>query len=326
MTWKIKAHVLAILSRFPGGRFAYRRLQEVLGTNRLNPRRDLDRAFELVSLVQQAQGRLDGAVCVEIGTGWHPFVPMVLALAGAKRIVTLDVNPWLTPASARNTWRSLGEYLPEIAAACGLPEAEVWDRYRRVPASYGTFSEFLAQLNIEYWYPADARTTGLPAGSVDVILSSNVLEHIPPDVQRAIHEEAARILRPGGLSVHRFNPQDHYSVVDRNITNANFLRYSSREWFWYGGSGLAYHNRLRSRDFQQMFIDAGLQLEVCRERVDKRSLQAICRGLLPIHPEFANYSPEELAVDYVWIAARKPATVRPPVKSRVAGPRVGLRD
>jgi len=309
MSWKLKSHALAVLSRLPAGRSLYHLLQKCAGTNRLNVRRDLDRAFELVDLVFQANGTIEDAVCLEVGTGWRPFVPFVFSLAGARQVITLDVNPWLTSSYALETWRSLELFLPEIAAYCKLPEHEVWDRYRSVPRSARSLNSILAPLNIDYVYPGDARETSLRNGSVDIVVSSNVLEHIPRHIQADIHRESRRILRPQGLAAHRFNPQDHFATVDARITHANFLRYSSAEWNWLGGSGLAYHNRLRSRDYREMFLEAGLSIEICRERIDKRSLTLIQSGALPVHPEFSSYQPEELAVDYMWIVCRNPTEV-----------------
>ena len=307
MNWKLKAHALAILSRIPAGRSLYHALQKWAGTNRLDADRDLARAFELVELVRQAGGRIAGATCLEIGTGWRPFVPFVLALGGARQVTTLDINPWLTLGYAVETWQALEQFLDVVAARLGLPETEVRDRYRRAVCHQPkSLSQLLAPLKIDYIYPGDARDTGLESISVDLVLSSNVLEHIPPEIQAEIHRESFRVLRPGGLSVHRFNPQDHYSTVDPAITHANFLQYSPGDWNWYGGSGLAYHNRLRSRDYRNLFERTGFEIAVCRERVDERSLKAIRSGQLPIHRDFHRHTLEELAVDYMWLACQKP--------------------
>jgi len=309
MSWKLKAHTLALLSRLPAGKSLYHLLQKCAGTNRINVRRDLNRAFELVDLVYQANGTVEGANCLEVGTGWRPFVPFVFALGGARQVTTVDVNPWLTSSYAIETWKSLELFLPEIAAHCQVPEHEIWDRYRKVSRQPKTMEEIFSSLQIEYVYPGDARQTGLPENSIDLVFSSNVLEHIPREIQTEIHRESARILKPGGLTVHRFNPQDHYATVDSSITHANFLRYSDDQWHWLGGSGLSYHNRLRSRDYQEIFNEAGLDIEICRVRVDQRSLKAIQSGELPVHPEFAGYTPDELAADYLWMVCRKPVPV-----------------
>lgn len=306
MHWKAKAHVLALLSRAPGGHALYRWLQKITGTSGLRLRRDLDRAFELVELIQQAGGTVQGAEILEVGTGWRPMVPLVLALGGAKRVVTVDINPWLSLAYTRENLAALKPHLDEIADRCGANPSEVRARFQAVPTEVNSLDAILMPLGIEYRCPADARTTGLPNRSLDAVLSSNVLEHIPRDIQQDIHRETSRILKPSGLAVHRFNPEDHFATVDKKITQGNFLQFSSRDWLWYGGSGLAFHNRLRGRDYREMFASAGLEILVDRERTDERTLQAIESGTLPVHPEFAGYSPRELAINYMWLACRRP--------------------
>lgn len=321
MNWKYKAHLLAVLSRVPGGRAAYHCLQRMAGTNRLQLDRDLNRALELVDLIHEADGKIAGSDVFEVGTGWRPMVPMVFSLLGADRVVTVDVNPWLTLPYAAETWRALGTRLEEIATRGGASLEEVQQRYTCCNAHAHTLVDLLGPLGIEYHYPADARCTGLPEESMDLVVSSNVLEHIPAEIQLDIHRESQRILRPDGLAVHRFNPQDHYSTVDGSITNGNFLRYSSADWNWYGGSGLSYHNRLRSPEYRTLFEQAQLSLDIFRERVDQRTLQAIQDGSLPVHSEFSRFTAEEQAVDYVWVAARKA-----PVDNAVAAASASLQS
>ena len=50
----------------------------------------------------------------------------------------------------------------------------------------------------------------------------------PPPIWPDCTLEAKRVLRPGGLAVHRFNPQDHFARRRPSITGANFLRFSAR--------------------------------------------------------------------------------------------------
>ncbi len=306
MNWKLKAHLMAVISRLPAADQIYHRLQQVAGTNKLHLDRDLERAFELVRLTQEAECSIQQASILEVGTGWRPLVPFVFALSGAKNVYTLDVNPWLTHEYALETWKALGTRLEQIAAEVNVPLVDIRERYRKVDFSVSDLHEFLGQINITYQYPGDARESGLPENSIDIVISSNVLEHIPLDVQTDIHSESLRILKNGGIAVHRFNPQDHYSTVDGKITNANFLRYSQKEWNWLGGSGLSYHNRLRAPAYRTMFIESGFDLRVCRERVDERSLKAIKSGELPLNAEFISELPRDLAVDYMWVVAQKP--------------------
>lgn len=319
MKWKAKAHLLALLSRMPAGRHVYHGMQRIAGTNRLHLDRDLGRVFELLSLGQLVKRSPEGANVLEVGTGWRPFVPFVYALAGAKSVCTIDVNPWLTLAYARETWHALQPHLEEISAQANVSLSAIEKRYRAVKSDVRSLPDLLRQLNITYVYPGDARSTGLPDRSLDYVVSSNVLEHIPRDVQMAIHQESCRVLKPGGIAVHRFNPQDHYATVDSRITHANFLQYSTKKWNWLGGSGLAYHNRLRAPDYREMFKATGFELAVCRERLDERSLKAIENGELKLSGEFACYTPHELAIDYMWVVAQKPAGSLSAEKTLTAG-------
>src|SRR5437660_1262474 len=106
MNWKVKAHAMALLSRAPGGKRLYHLLQRCLGSNALNTPEATRRAVEIVRLMAEAGKRPHGATFVEIGTGWRPFVPFILYLAGAERVITFDINPWLTGAYAFETYRA----------------------------------------------------------------------------------------------------------------------------------------------------------------------------------------------------------------------------
>lgn len=306
MHWKLKAHGMAVLSRLPAGRWLYHSLQRWLGTNRLSATEGTSRALEIVELIQQSGGNLVGATCLEVGTGWRPFLPFVLHLAGVQRTLTLDINPWLTYPYAAATEQAIQACADTISERLGLSNDTVKGRLPS-GSQVQTLGQLLQAFGTDYVSPADATCTGLPNESVDFVCSSNVLEHIEPNTLRAIHRETNRILKPGGFCVHRFNPGDHFISVDRSITAANFLRFSPEQWHWYAGSGLSYHNRLRCLQHMELFESAGLQVVHSRVRIDQRSLEAIRSGELPLHSDYRKFTPEELAADYMWIVATRTA-------------------
>lgn len=180
-------------------------------------------------------------------------------------------------------------------------------RYKRAGARRETVEQLLRGFRVEYRCPADAQHTALPDASVDFVCSSNVLEHIPPRVLQNIHRETCRILKPRGLAVHRVNPGDHFTAIDPSITEANFLRYSAKEWRRYSGSPLAYHNRLRCIQHRRLIEESGFSILVDRVRTSQRALEAIRSGRLPIHPSFAQFEAEQLAADYLWIVGERRA-------------------
>jgi hypothetical protein len=324
MNWKLKAHILALLSRIPGGSRAYHAGQRWLGTDGNSGDEYLSRAVEIVQMIRDGGADISGKTVVEVGTGWRPFVPFVLSLMGAERVVTFDVNPWLTYAYAIDTCQALSSRLGVIADRFGVSDELLQRRFDSATSSARGLNDLLREFRVEYRYPGDARRTGLADASVDVVCSSNVLAHVPPGVLRDIHTESFRILKDDCLTVHRFAPQDQFSAGDRSITGANFLQFSEKQWRWLGGSGLAYQNRLRCAQHRQMFQDAGFEIASERRRTDQRALTALRRNELKVDAAFAEFGPEELAADYLWIVGKRPP--RNEMKQRSSQRGAGARE
>ena len=308
MNWKLKANLLVLLERVPAGPAAYSAVQNLRAARSFDADEMLGRALDLLALYVEAGGGLPPGRCVEIGTGWCPWLPLLLRLGGASQVLTLDVNPWLSHATAVATTRELHARAERTATALGREPD--WVRAQLTPLlSAPSLTAWLEASAIDYLCPGDARALDLPNASVDAVLSSNVLEHVAAADLTKLHVEARRVLRPGGLAVHRFNPEDHFAPGDSSITGANFLQFSVPQWRRLGGYGLAPHNRLRCVQHARLVEDAGLEVAVSRTRKDERARLAIESGALPVHHDFAGMSPEQLSDDYMWLAARavKPA-------------------
>jgi SAM-dependent methyltransferase len=258
---------------------------------------------ELIELAREVDRDPRTCVWLELGIGWHPVLPLVLALLDAPRIVALDRNPWLDWRYAREALDRLGEDLPTLSRRLDAPVTELATRYECLRAAR-TLEDLFRAARMEYLCPVDAADTGLPDASVDVVCSSNVLEHVSRGALEAIHAEAWRVLRPGGLAIHRIDPSDHFAHGDPRITRANFLRYSPGSWYWYGGSGLAYHSRLRAIEHREIF-ERYFEVLVDREHVDTPALAALRAGKLAVHATFSRFVPEALAADYLRVVGRR---------------------
>jgi SAM-dependent methyltransferase len=311
--WRIKAHVLAVASRTPGGRALYQRYSGIKAGRMHDAEEMFGRACDLLDLYRHSGGVLSGRDCLEIGTGWCPWVPLLLSVGGAHRIVTVDINPWLTLRTAVATTRAVLARREVIAnmlggsAGAGMRRLEEAEQAR-------SLNDWLSMVGVVYHH-ADLLTAGLPAGSFDLVVSSNVLEHVPPGVLKAIHTESDRLLRAGGRIVHRFNPQDHFAGGDSSITGANFVQFSESEWRWLGGSGLSYHNRLRCRQHRVLIEQAGFDVVVARTRPDPAARRAIETGALRVHPDFAGFDSVDLTDDYMWVVAQKQGAAASPTNA-----------
>jgi SAM-dependent methyltransferase len=308
VNWKFKANLLVFLERVPAGPATYSAVQNLRASRGSHADEMLGRALDLLGLYVEAGGRLPPGVCVEIGTGWCPWLPLLLRLGGASQVLTIDVNPWLSHKTALATTRDLHARAERAAELLQRDPAAIRAQLTPLLATR-SLAAWLDLSGIDYRCPGDARAFDLPASSVDAILSSNVLEHVAAADLTRVHVEAKRVLRPGALAVHRFNPQDHFAAGDSSITGANFLQFSAAEWRRLGGDGLAPHNRLRCVQHARLVEDAGLEIVVSRTRHDERARAAIESGALPVHPDFAGMSPSQLSDDYMWLAAR---AVKPP--------------
>jgi SAM-dependent methyltransferase len=232
---------------------------------------------------------------MEVGTGWYPVVPIGVWFCGADRNLTYDLNRYLSPrvTSRALEWmvthvEELADTLSDLAPRDLIKEKlDLVRRFKRRPLG------LLEQANIQYIAPRDAGSTGLAEDSVDIHVSLFTFEHIPRNDLRAILREAARVLRPGGLAIHRVDPKDHFSDIDASITKVNFLRFTEREWRKHFGNRYAYQNRLHDPEFRALFDESGFELLDCGFKIDERALEALTNGF-PLAPPFNEQSFEDL--------------------------------
>jgi SAM-dependent methyltransferase len=166
--------------------------------------------------------------------------------------------------------------------------------------------DVLRGARITYRAPLNVIRSGWPEATFDVAISTNVLEHIPPDVLRQMQSELRRIVRPGGIVLHLVNPGDHFAT-DPRITTVNFLRYSRAAWRLIGGWRLPYHNRLRCLEYVTLMENAGFAVEGRETRLDERALDAVRSGRIRPHRDFSSYRDTDLCEDLITIVARRPA-------------------
>lgn len=230
---------------------------------------------------------------------------MLSYLLGAKEVLTVDIHPWLKRRHAVETFEAARRYGGELAKAVGVSRADFaarCDVIARSAEQSGTVDEFFAPTTIRYLPKTDLLKADLPARSVDVVFSSNVLEHIPPDVLEAIHRRAAELAREGGVALHRFNPDDHFKTLSGS--SITFLEYSEAAWRRLGGYGLSYHNRLRSAEHADLARRAGWTLSFWADALDHGALRQLESGTARLAERFASMPKEILAAFYSWFVLR----------------------
>lgn len=310
MKWTTKARIQRVLSDLPGGPRIYYRLQRSFGNFRnFSVASKVKQGVACIAYLNQLGQQLDGWATVEIGTGWSPIIPIVFWINGQRQCDTFDVAPLLKRELFFQTLQQLAANPIALAPQPMSPEkrAAVTDKLRRLRNSSviePSVANALHQCGIRYHPQCDAAQTGLPDGSVDLVFSNVVLEHVPVIEVHRLFAEARRILRPNGYMAHLIDPSDHFSHGDAAISPINFLRFSRSEFSRYNTSFM-YQNRIRAGAWRDLIEQHGFEIEVWDCVVNDKALSALPD--LPLHQEFDALDPRDLCTTAVWVVARRPA-------------------
>ena len=250
----------------------------------------------------QADGFVfDGKTALELGTGWEPQIPLILKLAGCGRVMTVDLHRLLDITSCRRTVEFLKKRSDKIITELGI-ESDAFNHYLNGIA-FDTVSTFLESAAIDYLSPCDARRLSQPGNSVDLIVSNNVLEHIPPQIIEEIFREFHRVLRPGGMMAHTIDNCDHWTYGDRSISCVNFLQFEDDEWKRLQYNPIDFQNRLRHFEYLKMFADAGFTVTHDLSLFEESLLAALAE--MSICERYRSVPHKELAIVISRIIAEK---------------------
>jgi predicted SAM-dependent methyltransferase len=300
--WRIKALSQRVFSFLPGGEhlnyFAQRWFARSLPVSDSSFAATVGYAIRHIEAIQQFTHRpIDQAIFYEFGAGWDLTVPLAYYGLGINHQILVDVRDLIRMAIVNDT---IAKY-QKMAAKLNI---------KRVPAAAincrksGFRDALNQQFGVDYRAPCDASQTRLPSQSVDCITSTSTLEHISPADIRSILRECRRILRDDGLMSVLIDYDDHYSYFDRNISVYNYLQYSDQAWKRYSPP-LHYQNRLRHRDYIELFQSEGFSITEDQHKAatdkDLKTLRQIS-----LSKRFRSYSLDDLAVHNALLVLRLP--------------------
>lgn len=238
---------------------------------------------------------------LELGTGRSPIVPIGLALAGVRSVVTVDIHPLLEPADTHAAMQlyarrlrtdSLGSLLTRVDRE--RAETLLATALLSEPCDSVTCLQRLGIRVLKGALPG----VGLPERSMNLLVSNNTLEHIEPRTLQELMIELRRLATQGAVMSHFIDMSDHYSHFDPAISQFNYMRYSDRAWLL-ANNRLQYQSRLRASDYRRLIEAAGFVVAwEDRERGSPRELSRIA-----LAPRFRRYADDDLLTLRSWITA-----------------------
>lgn len=129
----------------------------------------------------------------------------------------------------------------------------------------------------------------------DLIISSDVLEHLFEESVEPAIKNLALYLRPGALMAHEIDLRDHINVANPG----GFLKYDKKDWDKLTRGTIFYTNRLRLKDYLEMFT---------KNKLKVKFLQAEEKPLpknIKISDYFNKYDKKELTITRVFIILEK---------------------
>jgi hypothetical protein len=306
LRWQTKSLIQRAFAKLPvGSSSLYYIAQRYAGQLRgvADPTDNFVQVAKLLERLRETSGRdIKEARIMEVGTGWGLDMPIAFFLCGAACIKTFDAHRHLRKRrveQALEVIRSKRQQVGQIFLSLTNKD-ELSERLEKVCRA-STLDQLLKAARIEYFAPADAASTGLETGSIDVHFSHTVLEHIPEPVLKAILIESCRVLSKDGIAVHHIDPR---------ISKINFLQFSEKDWNRYAGNRFAYHNRLRVADYLRLFEECGHRIIRSEVQCDEASLREIAMGF-PLDERFRGRSAESLSASVVLVISDCRGRVRP---------------
>ncbi len=261
----------------------------------------LNHFAEFYEYALKHQANFKDSKALELGTGWHPIMPLCLFLVGVDEIQTVDLRSLIRKDNLKTLLEKFISYHKDDRLQKSLVglQSERLDQLNTILNQFDQLSsaEILAQFNI-HQIVGDAQKLSFSNEYFDFCYSVNVLEHVSSDVIEGLAKEFYRVNKNGGLEYHAIGVYDHFCHVDQSISKFNYLKYSKQKWKFID-NGIQPQNRKRISHFRKVFKNHGYTIldEILWE-VEPMEITKI-----KVHPDFKDA--EDLAIPYGTFILRK---------------------
>ena len=147
---------------------------------------------------------------------------------------------------------------PAIRARLGLDNPAGRALMQQVAESRNA-AEAYALLGFRYLVDPTGVLAGVPEASFDLVMSSDVGEHIPRASLRPFAERSFAALRPGGWVDHQIVITDHLAIYDRSVHPKHYLKDTRENYQSKILSDIQYINLLQLPEWLELFEDGRLR-------------------------------------------------------------------
>jgi predicted SAM-dependent methyltransferase len=235
---------------------------------------------------------------LEMGTGWVHWEATMVRNEVAAHGVLYDVWDNRSLPRFRNYVRQLAD--PAVRARLGLT-APAGAALMAQVAQVQDFTEAYRLCDFEYVVDPEGLMRSLPEESFDLIVSSDVGEHLPRAAVADILRRSFALLKPGGIAYHQIVLTDHLGIYARNIHPKEYLRFDRETYDRRYGNAIQYINLIQIPEWRALFTESGFEI-VEMERIGMSDLSN-----LPVHPAWRDVSAEDLSCTVVQFLLRRPA-------------------
>lgn len=238
-----------------------------------------------------------GMNAFELGTGFVHWEAMMLRMEVNCTVTLYDV--W-----DNRTFNRFQSYLCQLTDNDVRNRLQVGNAISDVAldgtASVANFEAAYRRLGFDYRLDPSGLLTGVKNDAYDLVVSSDVGEHLSLEDIPDIIERTYDILKPGGWVYHQIVLADHLKIYAHSVHPKQYLSYSKEHYARYLNNGVQYINQVQIPEWRALFEKAGFEI-VEVDRVSTSDLSAI-----DIHPDWRDVAEDDLACTVVQFLLRKP--------------------
>lgn len=212
------------------------------------------RAQSLLANARRIGGIAKDARVLEIGAGWVAWDTLFLRLFYDFEPTLFDVWDNRKIAVLNHYYRTIeDDPFFRVFFATNPPDRALLEAYRCAE----TFEDVYAAIGARLLIDDTGSLDRLASESYDLVISSDVLEHIVNRDVTPLVAAIYRVLKPGGKSSHQIVTWDHLAIYDPEVHGKNYLRYSDFAWKWLFENDVQYINRIQFSEWRDIFSGAG---------------------------------------------------------------------